>query len=146
MAAFERSAQIVWKGGLADGEGSVSTGSGALSFPVTWSARVEDAGGNTSPEELVAAAHAACYAMAFSHTLGTAGHPPEELDVSAVVAAELGDDGLKVLSSDLTVRGRVPGLDQSEFERLAIEAEGSCPISNALRGGIDVRVNATLAE
>ena len=84
--------------------------------------------------------------MAFSHTLGTAGHPPEQLDVSAVVSAELGDDGLKVLASELTVRGRVPGLDQSEFERLAYDAEHSCPISNALRGSIEIRVNATLAD
>ena len=146
MAAFERSAQVVWEGGLADGQGAVSTGSGALQFPVSWPARVESPDGKTSPEELVAAAHAACYAMAFSHTLGTAGHPPEQLDVSAVVSAELGDEGLKVLASELTVRGRVPGLDQSEFERLAYDAEHSCPISNALRGSIEIRVNATLAD
>jgi osmotically inducible protein OsmC len=147
MAAFERNAQVVWNGGLADGQGTVSSGSGALAdLPVTWAARVESPDGRTSPEELVAAAHAACYAMAFSNTLGTAGHPPEQLDVSAVVSGELGAGGLKVLSSELTVRGRVPGLDQSEFARLAEEGERSCPISNALRGNIEIRVNATLAD
>jgi osmotically inducible protein OsmC len=146
MAAFERTAEVVWEGGLADGQGTVNVGSGALvDLPVSWPARVESPDGRTSPEELVAAAHAACYAMAFSHTLDTAGHPAERLDVSAVVSAELGDDGLRVLSSELTVRGRVPGLDQAEFERYADEAERSCPISNALRGSIEIRVNATLA-
>jgi osmotically inducible protein OsmC len=147
MAGFERSAEVVWEGGLADGTGTLGSGSGAIAdLPVTWASRVESPEGRTSPEELVAAAHAACYAMAFSHALGESGHPPERLDVSAVVAGELGEAGLRVVSSDLTVRGRVPGLDQSEFERQAQEAERGCPISNALRGSVEIRVHATLVD
>ena len=147
MAAFERRAEVVWEGGLADGTGTLDSGSGAFTgLPVSWPARVESSDGKTSPEELIAAAHATCYAMAFSHTLGAAGHTPERLEVSAVVSAELGDDGLHVRSSDLTVRGRVPGLDQSEFDQHAQDAERSCPISTALRGGIEIRINAALAD
>ena len=83
--------------------------------------------------------------MAFSNMLAGAGHPPERLEVSAVVSAELAD-GLHVRSSELTVPGRVPGLDQSEFEQHALEGERACPISNALRGGVEIRVNAALAD
>ncbi len=84
--------------------------------------------------------------MAFSNMLAGAGHTPEQLEVSAVVSAELGDDGLHVRSSELTVSGRVPGLDQSEFEQHALDAERSCPVSNALRGGIEIRINAALTD
>ncbi len=146
MAGFERSAEIVWKGGLADGSGTVRGGTGAIDLPVTWGSRVESPEGRTSPEELVAAAHAACYAMAFSHALGEAGSPPERLHVTARVEAALGDDGLRIMRSDLDVKGRVPGLDASEFQRLAEEAERSCPVSNALRGGIEIGVSATLDD
>ncbi len=145
MAGIERRAEVVWEGGLATGHGTVTGGSGAVrELPVTWASRVEGADGRTSPEELLAESHAACYAMALSHTLNEAGNPPERLAVSAVVSAELGDEGLRVTASELTVAGRVPGMDARQFERLAQEAERSCPISNALRGNLDVRVNASL--
>ena len=145
MAEFERRAEAVWEGDLASGSGTVSAGSGAVGeLPVTWSSRTERSDGRTSPEELIAEAHAACYAMAFSNTLAQAGNPPERLHVGAVVSAELGDEGLRVTGSTLEVSGRVPGLDGAEFERLAQEAERSCPVSNALRGNLEIRVNARL--
>jgi lipoyl-dependent peroxiredoxin len=145
MAGIERSARVVWRGGLAQGSGTVSAGSGAVGeLPVTWASRTERADGRTSPEELIAEAHAACYAMAFSNTLNEAGNPPERLEVDAVVSAELGDEGLRVTTSVLDVAGRVPGMDATEFERLAQEAERSCPVSNALRGNLEIRVNARL--
>jgi osmotically inducible protein OsmC len=146
VAGIERSAEIVWAGGLADGGGTVRGGSGALDVAVTWASRVESPEGRTSPEELVAAAHAACYAMALSHTLGEAGSPPAELRVTARVEADLGDDGLRILRSELDVEGRVSGLDASEFQRLAEKAEQGCPVSNALRGGIEIGVRATLDD
>jgi osmotically inducible protein OsmC len=147
VAGIERRASVVWRGNLAQGSGTVSAGSGAVDeLPVTWSSRTEQAGGRTSPEELIAEAHAACYAMALSHALNEAGNPPERLDVDAVVAAELGDEGLRVTTSVLDVAGRVPGMDAAEFERLAREADRGCPVSNALRGNVEIRVNARLEE
>ncbi len=147
MAGFERRAEVVWEGALTTGSGTVTAGTGALGeLPVTWTARVERPDGATSPEELIAAAHASCYAMAFSNTLNEAGNPPERLHVTAVVSAELGDEGLAVTGSELSVVGRVPGMDASEFERLADEGDRSCPVSNALRGNLEIRVNATLED
>lgn len=147
MGGIKRSAHVVWRGGLDRGSGTVSARSGAVEeLPVTWTSRVERPDGRTSPEELIAGAHAACYAMAFSNVLNEAGNPPDQLDVEAVVSAELGDEGLRVTSSVLDVTGRVPGMDAAEFERLAQEGERSCPVSNALRGNVDIRVNARLEE
>ena len=147
MAGFERRAEVVWEGALATGGGTVTSRTGALGdLPVTWASRVERPEGATSPEELIAAAHAACYAMAFSNTLNEAGNPPERLHVTAVVSAELGDEGLAVTGSELTVVGRVPGMDAGEFERLAEDGDRSCPVSNALRGNLEIRVHATLED
>ena len=148
MAGIERKAEVVWEGTLAAGSGEASgVSSGAFGpLPVTWAARTEEAEGKTSPEELVAAAHAACYAMAFAHVLAEAGSPADRLSVSAVVGAELGDDGLRITSSELTVTGRVPGLDAADFSRHAQDAERGCPVSNALRGNIEIRVDARLED
>src|SRR5207247_4089514 len=108
MATAERRAEVTWDGNLVQGRGQiVKTGSGALNdLPITWASRVEHSDGRTSPEELIAAAHAACYAMAFSHTLTQAGTPPERLNVSAVCALELGAGGLKIVSMALDVHGK----------------------------------------
>ena len=146
MPTAERRAEVTWEGNLVQGRGQiVKTGSGALNdLPITWASRVERSDGRTSPEELIAAAHAACYAMAFSHTLTQAGTPPERLDVSAVCALELGSGGLKIVSMNLDVRGKVPGLDQAGFEQAAQTAEQGCPVSNVLRGGLTIHVKATL--
>ncbi len=146
MAKAERRAEVVWEGNLIQGHGKiVSVGSGALGeLPITWASRTERSDGKTSPEELLAAAHAACYAMAFSNTLAQAGTPPERLTVSATSAFEQVGDGFKVTTMDLDVRGKVPGLDQSSFEKVAQQAEQGCPISNALRNNVQIRVKASL--
>jgi osmotically inducible protein OsmC len=146
VAPIERRAEAVWEGSLTEGSGSASgTSSGAFaSLPVTWGSRVERADDRTSPEELLATAHAACYAMALSNVLAERGAPPTRLRVSALVSAELGGDGLRVVSSELHVAGSVPGIDEAAFAEAAEEGERGCPISNALRGNVDIRVQASL--
>lgn len=146
MADITRHAEVVWKGNLLNGEGSFSVGSGSIKgMAVSWPSRVERPGGNTSPEELIAAAHASCYSMALAHTLTEGGHPPEWLNVSAVVTfAPVPEGGFKIAMSELSVRGTVPGLDQAGFEEWARKGEAGCPVSNALRGNVAVTVSATL--
>ncbi len=146
MLKAERRADVVWEGDLLHGSGTiVSVGSGALgALPVTWASRTERSDGKTSPEELMAAAHAACYAMAFSHTLAQAGTPAERLSVSATCTFEQVESGFKISTMDLNVRGKVPGLDEAGFEKVAQQAEQGCPVSNALRNNVQIRVNAHL--
>jgi osmotically inducible protein OsmC len=145
MPDFSRQANVSWQGGLTDGSGQLSLATGVLqNVAVTWQARTEGGVPTTSPEELIAGAHASCYAMAFSNVLAQAGHPPERLDITAEVGASLGQAGLKVTTSKLSVRGRVPGIDQARFEELARQGEASCPVSNALRGNLEITVDATL--
>ena len=146
MARAERRADVVWEGNLVQGHGKVvSVGSGALGeLPITWASRTERSDGRTSPEELLAAAHAACYAMAFSHALAQAGTPAQRLTVSATCTFEQVEGGFKVTTMDLHVRGKVPGLDQAGFEKVAQQAEQGCPISNALRNNVQIRVQADL--
>ena len=111
---------------------------------MTWASRSEpDESGRTSPEELIAAAHASCFSMALSHGLAEAGHTPERLDVSATVTLSL-DGGPKVTSSHLTVRGTVPGLDADGFAQAAQGAADNCPISGALKGNLEISVDAQL--
>jgi osmotically inducible protein OsmC len=144
MAMADRTANTVWEGGLAKGNGSLSIKSGATDdLPVTWASRTERSDGKTSPEELIAAAHSSCFAMALSHELGEAGHEPERLDVTSVVTLDLVDDAPTVTTSKLTVRGRVSGIDQEEFEKFAQGAGENCPVSRAL-GGVDIQVDAKL--
>ena len=145
MAAI-RHAEASWSGALATGSGIVSTvSSGAFSdLPVTWSARTETSDGRTSPEELVAAAHAACFSMALSGALGRAGTPPERLDVSAAVTFDKLEAGWRVVSSALTVHGRVPGMSEADFVAAAESAKDGCPISQALKGNVALSVAATL--
>jgi osmotically inducible protein OsmC len=113
-------------------------------LPVSWTARTEAAGGKTSPEELVAAAHSACFAMALSGALGRAGSPPERLDVSAEVTFDKLEAGWRVVSSALTVRGRVPGMSAADFLAAAEATKTGCPISQALIGNVALSVEATL--
>ena len=145
MAAIRR-AQVTWSGALATGSGSVSAmTSGVFSdLPVTWAARTEASDGRTSPEELLAAAHAACFAMALSGALGRAGTPPERLDVSAEVTFDKLEAGWRVVSSALTVHGRVPGMSAADFEAAAQATRDGCPISVALAGNVALSVEATL--
>jgi len=147
-AKAERRASVVWEGALTTGHGRVTTNSGVLKEQgITWEARTEGEGGKdkTSPEELIAAAHASCYAMAFSHTLAQGGNPADRLDVEAVVTFDPKEGGgFAIGSSSLTVRGRVPGLDQAAFAQTARTAEQNCPVSNALRNNVVINLDATL--
>ncbi len=138
-------ASAAWEGDLIHGKGTFSMDSGILkNQPITWAGRTERTPGSTSPEELIAAAHAGCYAMAFSHTLATKGTPASHLDVSATATFAPVQGGSKIASIDLRVRGKVPGLDQAGFEEAARRAEQGCPVSNALRGNVAIRLEATL--
>jgi osmotically inducible protein OsmC len=141
----ERRAQAVWSGSLFEGRGSVSAGSGAfVDLPLTWASRTERADGRTSPEELLAAAHAGCFSMVFSLVLAEAGTPPAQLTVSATCTFEQVPEGFAITTVDLDVPGRVPGLDSHGFEQAADQAAQACPVSKALTGNVDVRVSARL--
>lgn len=143
MAAESR-ASTVWEGDLPTGRGTTSVASGVLpEIEVTWPARTERASGTTSPEELLAAAHTSCFCMALSNELAQAGHAPERLEASTTVAFVPGE-GVK--SSHFVVRGRVPGIDQAAFEEAAGGAGENCPISQALKGNIEIAVEATLEQ
>ena len=145
MPAAERRAHVVWEGDLTKGKGTLEVGTGVVSNqPVSWAARVERPDGKTSPEELLAAAQAACYAMALSHTLNQKGTPPDRLDVTAVATADFVGGGLKVTRMDIEVRGWVRGVDSAQFQQIANEAEKGCPIANAIRGNVDISVKAQL--
>ena len=147
MSGATRRADVVWNGNLFQGGGEFSVGSGAFpSQGVTWASRTEESGGNTSPEELVAAAHASCYAMALSNTMDEAGHPPERLEISSVVTfAPKPGGGMMVAKSALTVCATVSGLDATGFDQLARKGEEGCPVSNALRGNVEITVDSSLA-
>lgn len=145
MSAIRR-AEVIWSGALIGGTGTVSAASsGAFSdLPVSWAARTEAPDGLTSPEELLAAAHASCFAMAFSGGLARAGTPPEQLTVSADVTFDKLEAGWRVVSSHLTVRGRVPGSTNEAFVSAAEAARDGCPISQALTGNVALSVDAAL--
>lgn len=146
MAAV-RQATVSWTGDLASGKGNVTgASSGAFkSLEVSWPRRSEaDANGVTSPEELLAASHASCYAMALSAGLGRAGTPPAALSVSARVTFDRVGDGFKVVSSALEVSGKVPNIDAAAFQKAAEDAKDGCPISQALKGNVDLSVKASL--
>lgn len=145
MANVERRAHVVWEGNLARGSGRLSEGSGVLEeSPVTFASRTQEPEGKTSPEELIASAHATCYAMALSNTLAEKDTPPERLTVDAVCT--LDDENLKITTVDLNVRGEVPGISDEEFESAAQEAEQLCPVSNAIRGNVDIRLSTSLEQ
>jgi osmotically inducible protein OsmC len=145
MANAERTATSVWEGDLAHGNGVLSLKSGAApDLPVTWASRTERSDGKTSPEELIAAAHASCFCMALSHGLTEDGHKPDRLEVSATVTFTL-EGGPRVSSSHITVRGTVPGIDADGFAAAAQGAGENCPVSAALKGNVDITVDAQLA-
>jgi lipoyl-dependent peroxiredoxin len=144
--AAERRASVTWKGDLTSGSGTIDeVGSGAFGpLDVSWAARSEDAsGGKTSPEELIAAAHAACVSMALSAGLAKAGNAPERLRTSAVVTFV---PGTGITKSALTVRGSVPGLDADGFREAAEAAKKGCPVSQALAGVPEITLDAELEE
>jgi osmotically inducible protein OsmC len=141
--ATERTAEAVWEGSLMEGSGTITkTGSGALpELPVTWASRTESPDGRTSPEELIAAAHASCFAMALSHALAQAGNAPERLETSATLTFV---PGTGITKSVLTVNGRVPGIDESAFREAAEGAKDGCPVSGALKGNVELTLDARL--
>jgi osmotically inducible protein OsmC len=141
MAATSR-ADATWNGDLMTGSGTVRPASGAFEeLPISWATRAERPSGKTSPEELIAAAHAGCYSMAFSNGLATAGHKVESLDTSAEVVFV---PGTGITTIALTVRGRVAGIDDAEFQKLAAAAKEGCPVSKALHGNVDITLEARL--
>ena len=142
--ATDRRAEVTWRGDLMSGEGTIErVGSGALgSLDVTWASRAEEPAGRTSPEELIAAAHASCFSMALSNGLAQAGTPAEELDVSATVTFV---PGTGITKSALEVTGRVPGMDEDAFRQAAEAAKDGCPVSGALKGNVELELNARLA-
>jgi lipoyl-dependent peroxiredoxin len=141
----ERSAQATWGGDLKSGSGEIQEApSGAFGpLQVTWASRTEDdQGGKTSPEELIAAAHASCFAMALSNLLAQAGHAPERVETSATLTFV---PGTGITKSALTVVGRVPGIDESLFLETAEKAKEGCPVSGALKGNVELTLDARLA-
>src|SRR5262245_6927369 len=143
MATFSRTVTVNWEGSIMEGKGQVKAGTGAFTLPVTFPRRIGEPGGQTSPEELIAAAHAACYAMALNATIGRKGGAAEKTDVTATVTADKGDAGIKILSSKLTgVAHGLGGIPKEQFADVAREAEGKCPVSNALRGSLQIEVDA----
>lgn len=142
--ATEKRADVTWRGDLATGRGTIErVGSGVVeSLGVSWAARTGDSDENTSPEELIAAAHASCFSMALSKALADEGHPPERLLVSATVSFV---PGTGITRSALDVTGVVPGIEESEFRKAAEQAKEGCPVSQALKGNVEMTVAARLS-
>jgi osmotically inducible protein OsmC len=141
-----RTASTVWTGDLASGSGMITyVGSGVFSrLPITWASRTEAHNGKTSPEELLAAAHASCFSMALASRLGKNGTPADRMDVTAKVTFDKTDAGWGIARSDLTVTVKAAGLDAAKLAELAEDAKDKCPVSRALAGNVAVSVTATL--
>lgn len=140
MAGIERTATGAWSGDLKSGKGTIGSTSGVLKeMPFTYATRFENAKG-TNPEELIAAAHAACYSMAFSNYLSQQGHVPDEINTEATITLDSGT----ISKMRLVTKGRVPGVDEATFKRFAEEAEKKCPVSNLLRNGLEISLDASL--
>lgn len=144
--AATRSATVTWNGTLAEGSGTVSSGSSDLfmDLPVSWASRTEAPEGRTSPEELLAAAHASCFSMALAGALVRGGTPPEHMHVSATVTFDKVDEKWTVTRSELDVVAVVPGLDEAGFDAAAQSTKDTCPISRALAGNVELSVSSTL--
>ncbi len=144
--ATDRIATTVWTGDLMSGSGEVSLDSSgaAPALAVSWPSRAEEANGKTSPEELIAAAHATCYSMAFSNMLAQAGTPPERVETTATVTFSL-DGGAHISKVALKVRATIPGIEQAQFEELAAKAKDGCPVSKLMAGNVELTLDAALA-
>jgi osmotically inducible protein OsmC len=144
--AVERSAKATWEGDLMGGSGEVSTESAAVrNAKVKWSSRAEQADENTSPEELIAAAHATCISMALANVLAQAGTPPTKLETEATSTFDKTADGFRMTTMRVSIRGQVDGLDEEGFRAAAEDAKENCPVSQALKGNVDVTVDAALS-
>jgi lipoyl-dependent peroxiredoxin len=145
MPIATREAGVVWEGPLASGAGTLSSGSGALGdLGVTWASRTERPDGKSSPEELIAAAHASCFAMALSLMLGEDHTPPERLAIDATCTLDEVDGAPRITTIALNIRARVPGVAQASFEQALQRAAALCPVSNALRGNVEISVTSEL--
>jgi lipoyl-dependent peroxiredoxin len=145
MATFSRNVTVNWEGSLMDGQGHAKAGSGAFTLPVSFKRRVGDAEGQTSPEELIAAAHAACYAMALNATVGRKGGAIAKTDVTATVIADKSEAGIKITTSKLSVTAQgLTGIPKEQFAEVAREAESKCPVSNALRGSLQIELESAV--
>jgi osmotically inducible protein OsmC len=143
--AVERTANAVWEGDLMGGSGTVSTQSGAVKdATVKWSSRAEQADENTSPEELIAAAHAVCVSMALAHGLAQAGTPAQRLESEATATFDQTDDGFRLTTMNLAIHGRVEGIDGVAFQEAAEAAKENCPVSQALKGNVELTLDAQL--
>jgi len=143
MATFSRNVTVNWEGSIMEGKGTAKAGSGAFNLPVSFPRRIGDAQGVTSPEEFMAAAHAACYAMALNATLGRKGASAAKTDVTATVTADKGEGGIKIQSSKLSVVAHgLQGIPKEQFADVAREAERNCPVSNAYRASLAIEVDA----
>jgi osmotically inducible protein OsmC len=145
MADIERTASAVWQGDLRKGSGQISSTSGVIqNTPYTYATRFENEPG-TNPEELIAAAHAACFSMAFANTLAKQGYQPERIETRATcIMVSVPEGGHKIVRMRLVVRGRVPGIDEATFRRVAQEADQGCPVSNLLRCGLEIQHDVSL--
>lgn len=143
MATFSRSVDVDWSGPIMEGKGTAKANTGAFNLPVTFPARIGEPQGHTSPEELMAASHAACYAMALNATVGRKNGSIRRTLVTATIVADKGDAGIKVTTSKLKVVAEgLEGIDKGQFAEVAREAERNCPISNALRGSLKIELES----
>src|ERR671912_332890 len=141
MATFSRHVDVDWSGSIMEGKGNAKAGSGAFTLPVTFPARIGEPQGHTSPEELIAAAHAACYAMALNATVGRKGGSIGRTRVTATVTADKGESGITITTSKLKVIAEgLQGIEKGQFAEVAREAESKCPVSNALRGSLKIEL------
>jgi osmotically inducible protein OsmC len=146
MPLARREAEILWEGSLARGAGTLTSGSGALGqLPVTWASRTERPDGQTSPEELIAGAHASCFAMALALVLGENETPPERVAVSAACTLDELAGVPRITTIELAVRAEVPGLETGDLERMVERAGDLCPVANALRGNVKIDVRSELS-
>jgi osmotically inducible protein OsmC len=146
--ATTRRADATWSGDLLGGIGTVTAATTGVfrDLATKWASRIGEPEGVTSPEELLAAAHASCFSMAFSNELAKAGTPPTSVNVSVAVTGDKLESGWTVLSSAITVRGVVPGATEASFQEAADKAKDGCPISKALKGNVELSVEATLDQ
>ena len=144
--AVRRSATAQWQGDLMSGSGKVSTETDAVrDATVKWSSRAEQADKDTSPEELIAAAHATCISMALANMLAQAGNPPQQLETKATATFDKVGDGFRMTTMEISIRGQVEGMDADSFREAAEGAKENCPVSQALKGNVEVSVDASLA-
>jgi osmotically inducible protein OsmC len=138
-----RSGRATWRGDLQGGDGNLEVGDGVFEGAYSFKSRFEE-GEGTNPEELIAAAHAACFAMAFANTLAGEGHTPESVDAQARVVLDEVDGAPTLARIELTAKGKVPGIEDGEYQRLAEQAKKDCPVSRALAAVPEIRLEATL--